>query len=338
MRTRSEDELFVAYCPKEFAPLFFSADLVIHIPDAYIKYSKYSEVSETFAWWPGSWGEKFIQLYFSLGLSLIRKVQRVLKPNHLLSLSTMLRTLRTSRYLYQSGVWAWVRADARSRWGKSQLKYGKVIHISDYFVVTPRSLMIFHNLQDSFTFRFNELAEAIMSGMSLRFKVIGSRGPQKQVVMRTRAYSSKATMHNSDYEQTLLVTRLLLERGYKVINIGSPPLSLSLSLSRLVGSDSESRYVELSSPSLAREIQTIMESDFVVTRADAGLFVLMAFVGKPLVTISNEYSVFLGTSLLDARARSGQDICDLNLANSINEIEALASRLYDWIALRDRRS
>jgi hypothetical protein len=49
MRTRSEDELFVAYCPKEFAPLFFSADLVIHIPDTYIKYSNYSEVSETFA-------------------------------------------------------------------------------------------------------------------------------------------------------------------------------------------------------------------------------------------------------------------------------------------------
>jgi hypothetical protein len=246
----------------------------------------------------------------------------------------MLRTLRTSRYLYKSGAWAWVKADARRRWGKSQLNYGKVIHISDYFVVTPRSLIIFHNLQHSFTFRFNELAEAIKSGMSLRANVVGSKGHQKQVVMRTRAYLSKATMHNSDQVQTLLVTRFLLERGYKVINIGSPPLSLS----RFVGSDGESRYVELSSPSLAREIQIIMESDFVVTRADAGLFTLMALVGKPLVAISNEWSIFLGTSLLDARAGSGQGICDLNLANWINESEALAKKLDDWIELGDTRS
>lgn len=121
MRKRAKNELFVAYCPRGFSPLFFSADLVIEIPDRYIRYSNYSEVSETIG---VVRVENIIQMFFALGLGLIGKLQKILKPRHLLFLVSFLRTPRTNKYLFRSGAWNWVQADARSRWGGSSSTAG----------------------------------------------------------------------------------------------------------------------------------------------------------------------------------------------------------------------
>ena len=313
MRTRSRDELFVAYCPKDFSPLFFSADLVIEIPDVYLKYSSYSEVSETTG---KGIAEKLSQFFFSLELWFINRLQKVLHPKYLLALSHLLRTARTEKYLYKSGVYAWVTADARYRWSKSSLKYGKVIHVSDYFVVSPEGLSVFDSLEESFLFRFRKLKDALESGMRLPSGVRTSGGGlQKQVVMRTRNYSRKASVHNSDPKLTETLVRILLESGFKVVNVGSPLLSLA-SIQKTYGQGPEKSrgdYIEISSPPLQDELEIIMSSEFIITRADAGLFTLMSFVKKPLITISDEYSTFLGVSLLEARANSGQPFHDLAL-------------------------
>ena len=117
MRTRRKNELFVAYCPKNFSPLFFNADLVIDIPETLLKYKNYSEVSETRG---KGLVENVIQLKVSMALRLIKRLQKFLNPEHLLSLSPLLSTARTEKYLLKSGVYAWVSADAKSRWGGRQ--------------------------------------------------------------------------------------------------------------------------------------------------------------------------------------------------------------------------
>jgi len=330
MLTRSEDELFVAYCPKEFSPLFFGADLVIEIPDIYIRYSHYLEVAEL----PPR--GRLSQLHFSICLYLINKFKIILKPRHLLTLSFLMRTARSSKYLFESGAWNWMQADARSRWGKSALKYGRVVHISDYFLVTPRELKFFRDLGQSFHFRFQELSNAIVSDLRIgveETKKMEGGGIQKTVVIRTRNYQSKAPVHNSDPVLTLMICRLLLDRGYNLINIGSPPLPLDVSgyLNEGASDKGRSRYIEVDSPSLESELQTIMNSDFVVSRADAGLFTLISLVEKPIVALSEEWSTFLGVSLLDARKRSGQKFEDLSLGSSIDNKRVALSRLEVWI-------
>ena len=326
MRHRRSDQYFVAYCPKGFQPLFFNADLVIEIPDGYIKYQSYSEVSETRSRFEG-----LIQMSRAIGLDLLSSFRRFLKPQHLLGLGSMLRTLRTHRYLYASGAWGWVQKDAKSRWGKAGLQYGRVIHVSGYFVITPNGLTFFRNLEQSYRFRFRELADAIEGGMRIRQAAV--EVSKKQVVIRTRNYASKAIMHNSDSEETLFVTRHLLRKGYNVINVGSPPLKMALPDNPGNNSsvDAMGNYLELASPSLVSEIDTILESDFVVTRADAGLFTLMALVDRPLVTISAEWSTPLGVTLMESRANSGQSFSDLNLDASVDLEGTAASRLDDWL-------
>lgn len=329
MRKRAKNELFVAYCPRGFSPLFFSADLVIEIPDRYIKYSNYLEVSEIAG---SGWAENVTQWLFARGLGLIGKLQMILKPGHLLFLSSFLRSARTNKYLFRSGAWNWVQADARSRWG-GQLQYGRVVHISDYLLVTPKGLTLFRSLGQSFQFRFNELSEAIKSGMRIKSDAIWTNRHSHQAVIRTRNYLKKATMHNSNVQHTSMLCKILLRRGYQVLNIGSPPLQLDVieNASNKGHAKSGMKYVELASPPLSSEIQAIMNADFLMCQADAGLFTLIALVDKPIVTTSEEWSLLLGISLLEARANSGQEFDDLDLSSLMEEEEHVTRELHAWL-------
>lgn len=140
-------------------------------------------------------------------------------------------------------------------------------------------------------------------------------------------------MHNSNVQHTSMLCKILLRRGYQVLNIGSPPLQLDVieNSSDKDALESRMKYVEITSPPLSSEIQAIMNADFLMCRADAGLFTLIALIDKPIVTTSGEWSLFLGVSLLEARANSRQEFVDLNLSVLIEEEEDVTRELHAWL-------
>jgi len=131
--------------------------------------------------------------------------------------------------------------------------------------------------------------------------------------VRTRNILGAASVHNSDPNFLSQVVRSLLDRGFVVINTGTPTIHLGLAHKNLY---------ELNH-NLPIIVQQYLASKCtaVVTSAEAGLFVAWAATEIPLVTFGTEWSVQntrSKISLLEARNKIG--LRDLNLGENNHQL------------------
>ena len=302
------DFRYAAYAPPGFSKLFFGADEIITIPENINSFRRYSEISE----------------YLPIPITFIDKVKRrirfkiqdlilnliiMFKPSNQLLLA-MLRVIpspRQKKYLYDSGIFKYIKNHARQKFGKDII----VVVVQDFLVFSAGKFsMSSKSLDQSFRYYFKEHYEAISNGLKLQPDQPVLPGKNPRVVFRTRNYLSKQPEHNTKIEDVLPLVRCFIENKWNVVNIGSPALSLIPHLTPV----ERSFFTEISN-------KLTIDEEFkyfcypVVCRADAGLFVLLATVDTPLILLSKEWSEHLNVTLVDARNLAGL-LSTLDLSNN----------------------
>jgi hypothetical protein len=221
-------------------------------------------------------------------------------------LVTVLKVIATYRqryFLYKSGVWKWVLRDYKSRTIKSERWV--VFPVQDHISISDSHLeMKVSTLGESFKYLFSELYLAITDGIveeyKQKFYKISPKNAPKSIFFRTRSYVQKQQVHNTTKSDVLDLIIQLLDKNVRVINIGSPALSLKDDLNPRYSED----YQELSNPLSIDEELEILEGP-IVCRADAGLFVLIACLPVPIICLTPEWSESFGVQLMKARAEFG---------------------------------
>ena len=305
---------YVAYAPEGFHSLFFAADEIITIPKKLNSYDKYSQVSEYF---PAR--SRIKSLVHNVFCSTIRYIILKFNPTNsiLLKLLRLLASDRQKKFLYSKDTFDWIRKDFKTRSKvSSQIRKQAnrksayrdsgsfLVPVQNYLRYDGNNLFIEHfSLVQDFRFLFNEHFRAISRGIGDVFQKSNfsnlDLSSQKLINIRTRNYQRKQPEHNTRLENVLNITKVLTNNNFKVVNIGSPPLSLKSHLSN----EEMMNYSEFGDLSLDNELK--VTSGPIICRADAGLFVLMCCMPNPLVVLTEEWSNSLGVSLLSARKIAG---------------------------------
>jgi hypothetical protein len=179
------------------------------------------------------------------------------------------------------------------------------------------------SLDEDFKFLFGEHFKAISGGITEVFRNSKfselDQNLKKKINIRTRNYQKKQPVHNTQLKDVLSITKILTGNNFKVTNIESSPLSLKSHLSK----EELMNYEEFDDLTLDDELK--ITSGPIICRADAGLFVLMSCLPNPLVVLSEEWSSFLGISLLEARKIAGLNLDKINLVDFQNKNQLLLS-------------
>jgi hypothetical protein len=305
---------YVAYAPKGFHSLFFAADEIITIPEKFNSYGKYSQVSEYFPV-----RSRIKSSVHNVFCRTIRYIILKFNPTNstLLILLRLLATDRQKEFLYSNKTFDWIRKDFKTRnkvcnqtekftnrKSVYRISENYLVPVQNYLKYDGNKLFIEHfSLEQDFRFLFHEHFRAISGGIGDVFQnSIFSNlnlSSQKIINIRTRNYQRKQPEHNTRLENVLNITKVLTNNNFKVINIGSPPLSLKSHLSN----KEMMNYSEFGDLSLDDELK--VTSGPIICNADAGLFVLVCCMPNPLVVLTEEWSSYLGISLLEARKIAG---------------------------------
>ena len=296
----------IAYVPAGFGKLFFSADEIIEIPSYLNKFKKYSEVSEYFP--PQKTNSFFNKIWDKVKYILIKFYKKILvygklSDQRLVTALRVIATYRQRHFLYKSGVWKWVLRDFRSRVIKNERWV--IFPVQDFISISESHLEIkTSSLGASFEYLFSELCLSITDGIIEEYKqkfcVISPENVPKSIYFRTRNYKQKQQVHNTTKSDVLDLMIQLLNKKVRVINIGSPALSLKNDLEPRYSEN----YQELSNVLSIDEELEILEGP-IVCRADAGLFVLIACLPVPIICLTSEWSESFGVRLMKARAKYG---------------------------------
>jgi hypothetical protein len=332
---RNNSVKVIAYVPAGFGKLFFSADEIIEIPNYLNKFKKYSEVSEYFP--PSPHPEKtnsfFNKIWNKVKYILIRFYKKILvyvklSDQRLVTALRVIATYRQRYFLYKSGVWKWVLRDFRSRAIKSERWV--IFPVQDYISISESHLEIkTSSLGASFEYLFSELYLSITDGIIEEYKqkfcVISPQKAPKSIYFRTRNYEQKQQVHNTTKSNVLDLIIQLLDKNVRVMNIGSPALSLKNDLKPRCSKN----YQELSNVLSIDEELEILEGP-IVCRADAGLFVLIACLPVPIICLTPEWSESFGVRLMKARAKYGiEGDLDFSPLNSKEIILAHAMSFFE---------
>lgn len=147
----------------------------------------------------------------------------------------------------------------------------------------------------------------------------------KTVFLRTRNLNNSVRFQNASADKIRPVVLYLLNNGIKVVNSGTPPVSLDIT---------HSGYFEFSHKlPVDEELRIASLCNFVMNSAWAGLFVAVATLRKNLITFDREWSeVHLSSpiSILDARKKAGQkDLVLGDMLNSHNSAD-IATLILDY--------
>ena len=277
---------FVAYVPPGFRTLAFAADEVVEYPASLCAYSTYSEVNETVSGSgirSGVIGVKFRSAW----LWTLYKCR--IRNSALMTALRLWATPRAIQFFYRSGISRWATQDAGARFADDDLR---IMLVGDFTEVVGDDIRLTRpDLMDSFHRRFSRLATAISEGLTLST----SASRRDQLLIRTRNYTHKAPVHNTNESAATNVARCALEQGLSVVNVGSPPMRLEIE---------HAQYGE-SNHELDLDGEACLWGSPIATQGDAGLFTLVSCVDQPLCILSIEWSesVFptAPISLLSAR-------------------------------------
>lgn len=320
---------YVAYAPLGFQSLFFAADEIITIPEGVNSFRKYSQVSEYFPM-----RSRISSISRNVFRSRVEDYILKFKPTNLtlLMLLRLIATDRQKKFLYSSNTFDWIRKDFKTRY-KVKIQSGMftnwkrrsrkreifLVPVQNYLrydgkklFVTEFSLM--EDLRLLFFGHFNAISGGIIDVFQNSIYSNLNSSSKKLIFIRTRNYQRKQPQHNTLLTDVLSITKSLLNNNFKVINIGSPALSLRSNLSWR----ERSKYLEFSDLSLDAELE--ITSGPIICRADAGLFTLICCMPNPLVVLTEEWSSFLGISLLEARKIAGinADVDNLAMIQNID--------------------
>ena len=270
---------YVAYTPIGFKTLFFAADQIIEIPREIDSFNRYSEVAEY-----GVNSAQFYNLKSRIWEKLNKLIFSILAKgkisDHLLvGLIALTRTPRSDKFLYKSGVFKWVKSDAKVKFKNNYV----VVPAQNYIKIDgDRILFQSKSLTENFKYLFEEHEKALSKG--LRINIDSVKSYEKKAFIRTRQYARKQP----------------ISRGWHVSNVGSPALLIEKHLN-----DSEKCNFSEYNDILSIDEEFNLLRGPVICRADAGLFVLAAALPLPLICLTSEWSDYLGVSLLQARKKSG---------------------------------
>lgn len=235
----------------------------------------------------------------------------------LISILTRIPTPRQKKFLYQSGVWKWAKKDFQSRSQFKGPRSSYIFPVIDSLTIIKDNLYFkYPTLTESFRNYFTHLETAIQTGIIHEFsrsnfiskKVLNPN----RVVLRTRNYRLKQPNHNTTIEDVQELVNQLAKAGFNIVNIGNPALSL-------LDLFDHPEYCEIDNKlNINEELSEIYGP--VVTRADAGLFVLIACLPYPLVCLTDEWNKFLGVDLMSARKIAGMTQ-DLTFPATSDEIQ-----------------
>jgi hypothetical protein len=306
-----EDLTFIAYTPPGFQGLFFAADFHVEIPDSDNSFFRYSEVLEDLT--PSlNFTRKVEYKFWNFLIPLIIRVSKSLKikDRNVVRVVTIFQPhSRQRKYLINSGVWEKCKRDFESKCKRFGYP-NPLIYPANHILRYSDSQLRFgsKSLMENFEYLFKVLYESIEIGLIDRF--VGSRflSPppdhqkcnKKVIVLRTRNFNKKQPIHNSTEQEIVQLSLNLLNRGISIKNIGNPALSIISS----IPSSLKQHYREFNNIlSINEELYEIGSP--IITRADAGLFTLMACLPFPLHCLTAEWSSFFDVNLLEARRLAG---------------------------------
>lgn len=179
---------------------------------------------------------------------------------------------------------------------------------------------VFEMIKDGNLYNSNIAPDKILSLLALSFeqwndflgffeKFITSSN--KKIIIRTRNFSKKATVHNSSHEKFFNLAQELIKRDVLVLNLGCPLLRLGITNENYCEIDHRLEF--------SLELALCQNANVCIMTAEAGLFVAFAASAISIVQIDNEWSMTHSVpaiSLFEARKHSG--LADLDVREILN--------------------
>lgn len=319
-RRRLHGDSFTVFAPPEILGCYFHANNLVPIDN--LPFENYSEVSnyrlktlsrrDPLSWFSSQLPSFYWQKYSN---RLPRSCYRLLP-------AFLQADFKMRRYLFRSGVYSRVKNSCKQRSieflgsapalnieSMRSIRRGVVVDWELWFEQLSRMISSGAVLNKS---EIRRRCSGEIKNLSLEqtttFQQISSFiEDHKDVIMvRTRNIPGIASAYNTDPAFLLSSVTCFLERGFSVINSGTPTIHLEIQHKNLL-------QVDHNLPVL---VQQYLGSKclYVMTSAEGGLFVAWAATSIPLITFGIEWSVANTKScisLLEARKSIG--IHDLNL-------------------------
>ena len=289
---KDRDVEFHAYVPIGFTSLFFSADFHHIIPQEFLDYDRYSEVSE----------------YFPKIDTIRKRLQQRAsnKFNHLLikvlgsgripiflhiHFLKLYKTDRQKKFLFNGKTDKFIFRDIKNL----NLKKSLIFVAQDYLKFKQNNIFVHtDSLTISYKYFFDSLGKAICNGMVLKT----GKSNNNKIVIRTRNYLNKQPMHNSKLDELLKLLVILKLSDKIILNIGSPALQVSKDLDL-----PPVKYIEMSNILTLDEEIALLDCPIIVTTV-ASVFMLVACIDKPIICMFDEWDV-VDVNLIDCRRSIG---------------------------------
>lgn len=156
------------------------------------------------------------------------------------------------------------------------------------------------------------------------------KSEKRKVVIRTRNFAQKATVHNSSYEKFFNLAQELVKGDVLVLNLGCPLLRLGITNENYCEIDHRLEF--------SLELALCQSADTCIMTAEAGLFVAFAASAISIVQIDNEWSVDHSKpaiSLFEARRHLG--MADLDVRELLNAKKYAAAADYILLNFENKR-
>jgi hypothetical protein len=312
-----DKRLFSVFSPNEFAHLYFHADKIYTFKNE--QHPEYKQILEYKLGAKPSLSSKVKSRIYTLALDLIQ--------NNLIRkyiYSKFYFTGRQLKFLVKSGLEKSILKKIKNICNFQYVRVGDYMDCSTFTVVE-------NNLTKWFSLTFSYLAEMITNGdvyivtknqsglKMIEYSNLSTyfSSAKPKLVLRTRNFQTKATIHNSKIELLTPLVEKLLENGFFVLNIGTPAMSLDIH---------NNDYAEVSHNMLIEEEFFVCGSAAAcIMTAEAGLFTAFAATDLPLVQYDEEWSAtFVGVSLFAARRKAGFQDLDIRTEIASGNFEEAA--------------
>jgi len=320
------------FSPNEFAHLYFHADRVFAFKS--IKYPAYREILEYI---PKGRASLFWELQ-----SRIYTLAQKFSPNNRVRkyiYSKLYFTPRQLKYLVASGLQEKILNRIRKICDEGGLVDFEYVRVGDYMDCSTFTVVDKH-LMKWFQLTFGYLADMIANSdvyvvpkntsgiQTTECTTLGEyfSSTKPKIVISTRTFKQKATIHNSKTATLTPLVETLLERGFFILNIGTPVMPLDVH---------NDNYLEVSHSFLIQEEFLVCGAAAAcIMTAEAGLFTAFAATNLPLVQYDDEWSeTHVGVSLFAARRKAGFQDLDIRSEMASREFVKAAELIKDFSTL-----